>query len=334
MQAIIEKLGINPAHVIWAVSLLVLLVLIWIVTRFIFGNRIRATAAGRTRQPRLGVVDAYDLDRQRQLVLVRRDNVEHLLMIGGPNDVLVESTIVRAAIEARPRQVASGDDTLAPTPQIGALAPAALPAMPPIETAFVRPPPPTPSTPGRPVVVGPPQAPPAPPPPPSVRPPGPASMPLARPLEPAASAAPTVEDAPAKPRFEFPRFHRPAESSPDDSKPMPVREPPRPAAEPPRPVAPPLRTTPEAPKPVLPAARPPEPAKPAFEVPKPMEPPRPAAEAQKPVFEPPRSAPGGARPTTEKPPATAARPADPLEALEEEMAKLLGRPPSSGAPKN
>ena len=52
---------------------------------------------GRARQPRLGIVDAFDLDRQRQLVIVRRDHVEHLLMIGGPNDVVVESNIVRAA---------------------------------------------------------------------------------------------------------------------------------------------------------------------------------------------------------------------------------------------
>src|SRR6185312_2256233 len=50
---------------------------------------------GRARQMRLGIVDAFDLDRQRQLVIVRRDNVEHLVMIGGPNDVLVESGILR-----------------------------------------------------------------------------------------------------------------------------------------------------------------------------------------------------------------------------------------------
>lgn len=47
------------------------------------------------RQQRLGVVDAFDLDRQRQLVLIRRDNVEHLVMIGGPNDVLLEAAIIR-----------------------------------------------------------------------------------------------------------------------------------------------------------------------------------------------------------------------------------------------
>ncbi len=52
---------------------------------------------GRARQPRLGIVDIYDLDRQRQLILLRRDNVEHLLLIGGPNDVVIETNIVRVA---------------------------------------------------------------------------------------------------------------------------------------------------------------------------------------------------------------------------------------------
>ena len=60
-----------------------------IVYRFVFAHRLRVPG-GRTRQPRLGLVDAFSLDGQRQLVLVRRDNVEHLVMIGGPNDVLVE----------------------------------------------------------------------------------------------------------------------------------------------------------------------------------------------------------------------------------------------------
>ncbi|WP_243942165.1 hypothetical protein [Methylobacterium sp. J-077] len=57
------------------------------------------TLPGRTpargRQPRLGIVDVYELDRARQLILLRRDNVEHLLLVGGPNDVVVERNIQR-----------------------------------------------------------------------------------------------------------------------------------------------------------------------------------------------------------------------------------------------
>ncbi len=70
-------------------------VLLYAIYRLLFGRRLRM-ANSRTRQPRLGIVDAFDVDRQRQLVLIRRDNVEHLVMIGGPNDVLIESAIVRA----------------------------------------------------------------------------------------------------------------------------------------------------------------------------------------------------------------------------------------------
>ncbi len=46
--------------------------------------------------PRLAVIDAAAVDGRRRLVLVRRDNVEHLLMIGGPTDVVVEPNIVRS----------------------------------------------------------------------------------------------------------------------------------------------------------------------------------------------------------------------------------------------
>ena len=50
---------------------------------------------GRGRVPRLAIVDAMPIDRRRRLILVRRDNVEHLLLIGGPSDVVVEGTIQR-----------------------------------------------------------------------------------------------------------------------------------------------------------------------------------------------------------------------------------------------
>ena len=66
----------------------------WLVRRFA-GNRLGANA-NRGRMPRLAVIDAAAVDGRRRLVLVRRDNVEHLLMIGGPSDIVVEQNIVRA----------------------------------------------------------------------------------------------------------------------------------------------------------------------------------------------------------------------------------------------
>ncbi len=65
----------------------------WLVRRF-GANRLGGGARGR--QPRLAVIDAATVDGRRRLVLIRRDNIEHLLMIGGPTDLVVEPNIVRA----------------------------------------------------------------------------------------------------------------------------------------------------------------------------------------------------------------------------------------------
>lgn len=67
----------------------------WLVRRFGGGNL--GSSANRGRMPRLAVIDAAAVDGRRRLVLVRRDNVEHLLMIGGPADLVVEPNIVRGA---------------------------------------------------------------------------------------------------------------------------------------------------------------------------------------------------------------------------------------------
>jgi flagellar protein FliO/FliZ len=99
----LSSLGENRALILAAVAIcfIVAAVLILLIFRLAFGRRLRM-AGSRGRQLRLGIVDAFDLDRQRQLVIVRRDNTEHLIMIGGPNDVLIESQILRAeAREAR-----------------------------------------------------------------------------------------------------------------------------------------------------------------------------------------------------------------------------------------
>lgn len=53
----------------------------------------KATGFLRGREKRLGVVEAASVDGRRRLVLLRRDDVEHLIMTGGPVDVLIESGI-------------------------------------------------------------------------------------------------------------------------------------------------------------------------------------------------------------------------------------------------
>jgi flagellar protein FliO/FliZ len=95
----------------------------WLVRRFA-GNRL-GTNTNRGRMPRLAVIDAAAVDGRRRLVLVRRDNVEHLLMIGGPTDIVVEPNIVRAMPgrdQMPPRQGVGGAEPpprIAPLPDAG-----------------------------------------------------------------------------------------------------------------------------------------------------------------------------------------------------------------------
>jgi hypothetical protein len=42
---------------------------------------------------RMGVTEYHEIDKSRRLVLVRRDDVEHLLLIGGPQDLVIEPRI-------------------------------------------------------------------------------------------------------------------------------------------------------------------------------------------------------------------------------------------------
>lgn len=76
------------------VVLALVAIVVWLVRRY-GGNRIGQ--APRNRAPRLAILDTVPVDQRRRLVLIRRDNVEHLLLIGGPTDVVVEPAIRRAA---------------------------------------------------------------------------------------------------------------------------------------------------------------------------------------------------------------------------------------------
>lgn len=55
----------------------------------------------RTKGNRLGISEYYEIDETRRLVLVRRDKVEHLVLIGGPKDVVIESGIGAVIADTR-----------------------------------------------------------------------------------------------------------------------------------------------------------------------------------------------------------------------------------------
>ena len=64
----------------------------WLAKRLGLGGRI-ATGRGKRR---LVIQEVLPLDSKRRLVLVKRDDVEHLVLIGLTADVVVETGIVSA----------------------------------------------------------------------------------------------------------------------------------------------------------------------------------------------------------------------------------------------
>jgi hypothetical protein len=113
--------------VLWTVLVLlllvVLLVIVKVVRNMMFGTFV---SGGRNRKTRLAVMDATAVDSHRRLVLVRRDDVEHLILIGGTADIVVERDI---RISNR-RAVQPGEPAPAPhvAPVAAEQAPAAAPA--------------------------------------------------------------------------------------------------------------------------------------------------------------------------------------------------------------
>jgi flagellar protein FliO/FliZ len=78
-------------------GLLLLLALFYYGARALSG----ATSRGTKWRPgqRIGVVDSMPVDGTRRLVLVRRDDTEHLLLLGTHGDLVIENNIPLARPE-------------------------------------------------------------------------------------------------------------------------------------------------------------------------------------------------------------------------------------------
>ncbi|MHB8886565.1 MAG: hypothetical protein ACYC5H_16080 [Methylovirgula sp.] len=302
MSALSNQLIENKALMFGAaaIAFFVAAVLILLVFRLAFGRRLRMPG-GRARQMRLGIVDAFDLDRQRQLVLVRRDNVEHLIMIGGPTDLLIESQILRTEARSRDKEARERDQNYTTVTTVKP--PAAEPklAIPPLAAETQQPdaaPEPlapaahaplpglAPISPGSRAATGAPAAPPR--------------RPLSPPLTPVQKPLPTPQ----------PAHHEPAAEADQPGAPLtpkpPTKAPPQPPqlGEPPAFMRWPARAPTPSPTPLRTTPKPPP------SLPDPQQPAAAAAPPEQPVAGPPV-------PTLEG-----------LESLEEEMAKLLGRNPT------
>lgn len=123
--------------ILWTLAALAALVAVLVIVRVVRrASSGTFVAGGRNRKTRLAVMDAAAVDSHRRLVLVRRDDVEHLLLIGGSNDIVVEQNIRLLQPARRPPGPDAGAQPPRPRP------PEAAPPPPPAPQRQVPPPPP------------------------------------------------------------------------------------------------------------------------------------------------------------------------------------------------
>jgi flagellar protein FliO/FliZ len=79
--------------------------------------------------PRLGVSEHIMVDSRRKLLLIRRDGVEHLVLTGGPVDLLIETGIRAPDTDVDAGYMPQNDDPMA-----------ALTEPPPVQPVYTRPP--------------------------------------------------------------------------------------------------------------------------------------------------------------------------------------------------
>ena len=82
-----ENTLLNSAFALGIVLVLIVLGL--------WGLKVLTSATGKMAgsRKRLLIVDKAQVDGKRQVVIIRRDDVEHVIMTGGPQDLVIESGI-------------------------------------------------------------------------------------------------------------------------------------------------------------------------------------------------------------------------------------------------
>ncbi len=87
--------------IVFALMALGAVALMWVAKGYMNGQSPSAAIFGARPERRLGIIEQANVDGRRRLLLIRRDNVEHLIMTGGPVDVVVETGIGERRVSAR-----------------------------------------------------------------------------------------------------------------------------------------------------------------------------------------------------------------------------------------
>jgi flagellar protein FliO/FliZ len=101
--------------------------LTWAARRFGFGGQLTPNAG---KSPRLSVVEVRTLDSRRKLVLLRRDGIDHLVLLGPNQDLHLEGGISAPRGSAQPVSLAAtgGADPQSAGPQTAGTEPTKLPS--------------------------------------------------------------------------------------------------------------------------------------------------------------------------------------------------------------
>lgn len=126
MQFITGLIGESGTALVTSILALVVVLVLAILGLWLLKVTMKGTSnLARGRNRRLGVVEQLQIDPRRQLLIVRRDDVEHVILTGGGQDVVVETGIpsTRAAAttatpsRGRPPQPPADDARVQPLPE-------------------------------------------------------------------------------------------------------------------------------------------------------------------------------------------------------------------------
>jgi flagellar protein FliO/FliZ len=141
---LVDVLGLDPslARIIQVIAAFALVVAaialaIWGISRLM--RRMRGDDG--YAPARIRIAEVVPVDDRRRLVLVRRDDVEHLVMIGGANDLVIEAAIRRAPAARPAAAEPAAAEPRRPPPSSAPAAPPARtePSLPRLEPAPPRP---------------------------------------------------------------------------------------------------------------------------------------------------------------------------------------------------
>lgn len=113
----IDQIILAVAALLFLIALVALTV--WAFRAFVLSGR-GGSGFLRHRDRRLGVIEAAAVDGRRKLLLIKRDDVEHLIMTGGPVDVVIETGIKGPKhLEPPLQDVIIAHGKARPTPDLG-----------------------------------------------------------------------------------------------------------------------------------------------------------------------------------------------------------------------